>query len=409
MKKHNKFIAGIMALCLAFGVGVIPESIAPVVSMTASAVDTYNGLTYKIGFDDTVTIVSYDDSSAEVVIPDTIEGCPVTSIGDKAFWNKRITSIKFPDTLIEIGNEAFYSCSSLESINIPDSVKTIGSYAFYDCISLTSANISNNITEIPNYMFLNCKKITSINIPYGVTIIGESAFKSCTELKEIKISDSVTNIGYNAFYDCKNLSEIIIPNSVTEIKGYAFNGCQNLTSIVIPESMASIKVCTFMDCTNLTEIIIPNSVVDIEYGAFWNCDSLQSITLPSNLDNVDSLFLYCDGIKEITILNPECTIYSMGVSQNVNYTIYGYENSTAYEYAKKNDIRFKSLGTIPTKATGDINGDGKFNISDVVTIQKYLLGDSDVKISDWKQADFTGDGVLDVFDLVMMRKKLIEK
>ncbi len=37
MKKSNKILAGIMAVCIMGGVGVVPETIAPAVSMTASA------------------------------------------------------------------------------------------------------------------------------------------------------------------------------------------------------------------------------------------------------------------------------------------------------------------------------------------------------------------------------------
>jgi len=65
----------------------------------------------------------------------------------------------------------------------------------------------------------------------------------------------------------------------------------------------------------------------------------------------------------------------------------------------------------PTQPTvsGDISGDGKFNIADAVTVQSWLLGDSSVKMKNWKAADFVSDGVLDTFDYVVMCRRLTEK
>lgn len=59
----NKILTGITALCIVGAVVSIPESISPVVSVTAKALDTYKGFTYKIGFDNTVTITDYDNSA----------------------------------------------------------------------------------------------------------------------------------------------------------------------------------------------------------------------------------------------------------------------------------------------------------------------------------------------------------
>ena len=57
---------------------------------------------------------------------------------------------------------------------------------------------------------------------------------------------------------------------------------------------------------------------------------------------------------------------------------------------------------------GDVNADGKFDISDVVLLQKWLLGSSDVTLPNWKAADFCEDGKLNVLDLCMMKCKLVE-
>ena len=69
----------------------------------------------------------------------------------------------------------------------------------------------------------------------------------------------------------------------------------------------------------------------------------------------------------------------------------------------------KSFVVEATSIIGDINADGKFNISDVVILQKWLLAIPDAKLSDWKAADLCEDDRLNVFDLCLMKRMLIEQ
>ncbi|MBR6617870.1 MAG: glycoside hydrolase N-terminal domain-containing protein [Oscillospiraceae bacterium] len=58
-----------------------------------------------------------------------------------------------------------------------------------------------------------------------------------------------------------------------------------------------------------------------------------------------------------------------------------------------------------TPALGDVNEDGKFNIPDVIMLQKWLLGSDE--IGNWKAGDFCGDGILNAFDLALMKRELL--
>lgn len=60
-------------------------------------------------------------------------------------------------------------------------------------------------------------------------------------------------------------------------------------------------------------------------------------------------------------------------------------------------------------ASGNVNADGNFNISDVVLLQKWLLAVPDTNLGNWKNADFCKDNKLNVFDLCLMKRALIEK
>lgn len=58
---------------------------------------------------------------------------------------------------------------------------------------------------------------------------------------------------------------------------------------------------------------------------------------------------------------------------------------------------------------GDVNSDNELNIADAVLLQKWLLAFSDTNLPDWNRADLYRDGRLDVFDLCLMKRALIEK
>ena len=60
-------------------------------------------------------------AKGELIIPNEIEGLPVTGIGKAAFFNCRwLTSITIPEGVIRIGSSAFNLCSRLTSITIPE-------------------------------------------------------------------------------------------------------------------------------------------------------------------------------------------------------------------------------------------------------------------------------------------------
>ena len=319
---------------------------------------------YNVLDDGTVEIVAYSGSSDKLVIPDTIAGKKVTSIGNHPFANNQsITSVTIPNSITSIGDNAFRTCYNLTNITIPNSVISIGDYAFYGCIKLKNVTIPNSVTSIGNSTFYGCEKLASVTIPNGVTSIGNSAFCGCEKLTSVTIPNSVTSIGNSAFFDCEGLTDITIPNSITSIgdgafysclsltnitvdsnnkyyvsedgvlfnKGkttliccpagnerttytipshvtkignYAFSNCSKLTSLTIPGNVTSIGNSAFQWCSNLTNITIPDSVTSIGNSAFSSCSRLTDITLTKGVTNIGYyVFSYCCNLTNITIPN----------------------------------------------------------------------------------------------------------
>ena len=202
----------------------------------------------------------------------------MTEIGKGAFWGCwALTSINIPESVTEIGDGAFSECRVLASIVIAEENKVYDSrdncnaiiYTYINCLIQGCDNtvIPDSVTEIGEEAFSKCEKLTSVNIPESVTKIGNNAFRGCAALTSVNISESVTKIGNEAFSGCTALTSINISNSVTWIGEYAFSGCTALTSITIPNSVTWIGDWVFSGCKNLKEIILfqtePSKVIGL--------------------------------------------------------------------------------------------------------------------------------------------------
>jgi len=83
----------------------------------------------------TITITGYTGPGGNVVIPGTIDGLPVTSIGDGA--------LSFINNLSDQSN--LKGLSNMTSVTIPDGVTNLGEGAFAGCPNLATITIMQGI------------------------------------------------------------------------------------------------------------------------------------------------------------------------------------------------------------------------------------------------------------------------
>ena len=129
-----------------------------------------------------VSIYEYTGLGGDVIIPGSIDGKNVTSIG----------------------RGAFFRCKNLTSVTMPDGILIIGEAAFFGCEQLTYIIISNSATAIGEMAFFGCESLANITIPDSVIDIGDGAF-ACMIGYYDKIDENGQWSGGRCFANCPNL------------------------------------------------------------------------------------------------------------------------------------------------------------------------------------------------------------
>lgn len=238
----------------------------------------------------TGTIKKYNGNDAVVNIPSEINGTPVTTIGNAAFRDSSVTSVTIPDSVTEIGANAFAGCTNLTSVTYEGDWSNLtiqsGNPAVQDAANEQLFDfefILNNTAVIVTRYNGTAADVTIPSRYKGkpVTMIDHAAFFNSV-VTSVTIPDSVTSISDDAFVNCPQLTNISIPNSVTHIGFSAFHSCRSLKSITLPSSLSTISEALFLGCSQLTTIHIPVSVTSIENDAFAGCPSSMTVTYPGS-------------------------------------------------------------------------------------------------------------------------------
>lgn len=107
------------------------------------------------------TITGYNKEllRSKVLIPQEIEGYPVTTIGDRAFYDMPSGIGKefyIPDNVTTFGKEAFAGSAYLDAVRMPQKLTKMGEGVFAACLQMHFLEIPDSLTEIPDEAFVNC-------------------------------------------------------------------------------------------------------------------------------------------------------------------------------------------------------------------------------------------------------------
>ena len=321
----------------------------------------------KVGtFNSTYYVKGYNGTETDIIIPNTYKNCTVDVIIQNAFKDSNITSIKIPNNIVSIcenafkgcinltevhfeegsqlsiiKSHAFHGCQNLEGVTIPKRVEYIEEYAFESCIKLKNISFEENsqLLELGNNSFEHCEKLENVTIPDNLRRIGEYVFAYDNKLANVTISENcyfLDQIGAGAFYGCTALSSIYLPSSLDSLGDFAFRSCTSLTSITI-RNVSKIGINPFAGCTSLETInsssyyyyspigsnaliqrvngnvlisgckntIIPKNISGLEIGNYaFNLIAIEEVILPRNVVKINqAAFNGCSNLEKMLIVN----------------------------------------------------------------------------------------------------------
>lgn len=129
-----------------------------------------------------VELVSPKNDNERILMGQAYEKINLSYIGKSAFSNKGLTSLKLANTVVNIGEKAFFRCESLNEVILSKELRVIERSAFNRCISLKSLDLPEKVSHVGIRAFHGCENLERIFIPDSVKHIEENSFDKCEKL-----------------------------------------------------------------------------------------------------------------------------------------------------------------------------------------------------------------------------------
>lgn len=230
-------------------------------------------------------------NGSDIVVPNDIDGVPVTYVRG---LTADLTSIKLPNSLIKIKDDAFNSMDTLKSLVIDrgaPNLNELGERSFSGCSNIEELDLSNSkLTSIPEGAFAYCKNLKTIKLPSTITSIGDEAFYNCQSLTNIEGLDkcNLKSIGSAAFSNCKSLENLDFSQSTfTNVPSKAFYGCSALAKITLPDTLTTIGGYAFYACYGMPQLDLSNTALTtLENYALYQMRETTKLSLPDSISSI---------------------------------------------------------------------------------------------------------------------------
>lgn len=289
---------------------------------------TYLDFQYIILEDGYAEIVGYTGTAQDIVIPESVDGTPVRSIGAKAFYmNDKLISAVIPEGVTKIGAGAFTYCTNLESVSLPESLTTLEDSVFYKCKSLKTVTLPGGIKNVPWETFAYsgieslvlsdgivsmeglavdyCDNLVSVVLPSTLEFMDEGAIYACDGIETIELPLSLKKVGGNPFSCCMSLSEVIpaqdspyfetVDGILYGIEDQSVVCCPATwpgTEVIIRDGTKMIHQAAFCWTLNIEAVKIPEGVTSIGSYAFQGCLKLKSMNVPESVKKIGNMVFY---------------------------------------------------------------------------------------------------------------------
>jgi hypothetical protein len=154
-----------------------------------------------------ITLTNYTGPN-DVVIPDMLDGLPVTGFGQVFNANSSITSVRGGANVTSLGIAAFDQCTALASVSLP------------------------SVASLDNSALRYCSALTNVSLP-SATFFNNGAMAFCTALTSL----TLPAVGPESYID-----------------GVAFYGLPALTSVYFEQNAPTETAC-YLDSPNVTNYV----------------------------------------------------------------------------------------------------------------------------------------------------------
>lgn len=336
---------------------------------------TESGVKYFIGYildpksnevKNTAVISSLIKGSCKnVVLPDELDGCPVTHVGYYPYWeeypmqgdeylpyrsqkerdygvyarrctftlDENLKSIYISKNVTDISNRTFSEAVGLQKLEVDPENGVF--YSINNCILTRLGNVLQHgcassiiptdpqITTIGYQAFAGLKALERVEIPDNIVVLLEEAFGGNHNLRHVSLSKNLRVIEREAFFYSTKLEAIELPSNVCRIDSRAFYACSSLTELHIPENIVSMGYVgtigvvfnevkngagvigdqVFAKCESLQQVFLPGTLKALCWDVFGGCTQLTQIHFDGSIEDWNKIKFE----KRIFISNPEIT------------------------------------------------------------------------------------------------------
>lgn len=292
--------------------------------------------------------------------------CGVITIGESAFAKTNLKEVNLPNSVRNVGKEAFAYNSALNKIDFARVASDLafGDYAFRSCSSLINVELTANVGYMAfNSVFYGCNKLKGLKVAKDNPNYTQDA-------QGVVYNKDITEIAY---YPDGYEGEYVMPETLTSLGGAVFKDKESLTAIVISKNIVSIGDSAFEGCINLSKVTFEAGGTDtltIGARAFYNCESLVSIELPARTVSIgeECFKYYQTNIRRLSYVTLNEGLKTIGdaaffytsnlVQINIPSTV-EYIGADAFWYSGVSEVTF-NVTPSGVEKTPLVMGDGVF-------------------------------------------------
>ena len=296
-----------------------------------------------INYTEEIRLAKFISKLSSVVFGDKVKHIPASFFSQLNYFNEslNISEITIPESVISIGEDAFYGCENLTKVNY---LGTADKWVEIDFVDEYSNPIS-----VSNF-YIKDELVEDVELT-SASQVKDFAFYNCTSLKSLKIGDTVESIGENAFYGCTGLNFVEIGSNVQKIEENAFAGSDSINSVVWGPRACECTKPFDSSASTVKSFVFKEGVEEIPDLLCANLGGVQEVLIPKSVTNVAVHSLPRDGALKTVVWNakkcadmsrPRFSDSSLNADGSI-YRIYPNKSITSFTFGDEVEYIPKNL------------------------------------------------------------------